>query len=72
MNIVIPIITFVVGAVAGFAIGVFYLRKQFANMAMDQKQIQQMARKMGMNLNQKQLNQMSRMINNMNRYKKKK
>ncbi len=29
MNVVIPIITFVVGAVAGFAVGVFYLKGNF-------------------------------------------
>ena len=70
MDIIIPVITFIVGAVAGFAVGVYYLKKQFSNMAMDQNQIKQMAKQMGMNLNQKQLNQMSRTMNNMNKKKK--
>ncbi len=64
MDIVIPIVTFVVGAIGGFAGGVFYLRRQMSNMSMDNKQIQQMARQMGMNLNQKQLNQMNRKMKN--------
>ncbi len=41
-------------------------------MSSDPKQIQQMARQMGMNLNQKQLNQMSRTMNNMNKKQGKK
>ena len=64
MDIIIPIVTFIVGAVGGFAGGVFYLRRQMSNMSMDNKQIQQMARQMGMNLNQKQLNQMNRKMKN--------
>jgi len=72
MNVVIPIITFIVGAAAGFAIGVFYLKRQFSNMSTDPKQIQQMAKQMGMNLNQKQLNQMSRTMNNMSKKQSKK
>lgn len=64
MDIIIPIVTFIIGAVGGFAGGVFYLRRQMSNMSMDNKQIQQMARQMGMNLNQKQLNQMNRKMKN--------
>ncbi|KXG44108.1 YneF family protein [Tepidibacillus infernus] len=69
MDIVIPILTFIAGGVAGFAGGVYYLRKQMTNMSMDNKQIQQMARQMGVNLNQKQLNQMNKMMQSMNKKK---
>ncbi|AMA74083.1 MULTISPECIES: YneF family protein [Aneurinibacillus] len=62
---IIPILTLLVGVIAGFALGVWYLRNQMANMQMDEKQIQQIARSMGMNLNQKQLNQMTRRMQNM-------
>jgi len=72
MDIAIPIITFIVGAVGGFAGGVFYLKKQMTNMSMDNKQMQQMAKQMGVNLNQKQLNQMNRMMQNTNKSKNKK
>jgi len=62
---IIPILTLLVGLVGGFYGGVYYLRKQMANMQMDEKQLQAMARSMGMNLNQKQLKQMSRNMKNM-------
>lgn len=62
---IIPILTLILGLVGGFFIGVYYLRKQMTNMQMDEKQIQTMARSMGMNLNQKQLKQMSRNMKNM-------
>ncbi|MBO8164628.1 MAG: YneF family protein [Brevibacillus sp.] len=62
---IIPILTLIVGLVAGFFGGTYYLRKQLSNMQMDEKQIQAMARSMGMNLNQKQLKQMTRNMKNM-------
>ncbi|MGD8191997.1 YneF family protein [Brevibacillus ginsengisoli] len=61
---IIPILTLILGLVGGFFIGVYYLRKQVSNMQMDEKQIQTMARSMGMNLNQKQLKQMTRNMKN--------
>ncbi|QDX92626.1 YneF family protein [Brevibacterium sp. JNUCC-42] len=64
-NWVIPIVTLLAGLAGGFYGGVHYLKKQVANMQMDEKQIQTMARSMGMNLNQKQLKQMSRNMKNM-------
>ncbi len=64
-NVIIPILTLIVGLIGGFYAGVYYLRKQLSNMQMDEKQIQMMARSMGMNLNQKQLKQMSRNMKNM-------
>ncbi|WP_232697780.1 YneF family protein [Brevibacillus daliensis] len=64
-NWVIPIVTLLLGLAGGFYGGVQYLKKQMSNMQMDEKQIQAMARSMGMNLNQKQLKQMSRNMKNM-------
>ncbi|MFT9848711.1 YneF family protein [Aneurinibacillus sp. REN35] len=61
---IIPVLTLIVGLVGGFAIGVWYLKNQMSNMQMDEKQLQQIARSMGMNLNQKQLNQMTRRMQN--------
>ncbi|USG68496.1 YneF family protein [Brevibacillus ruminantium] len=69
-NWVIPIVTLLVGLAGGFFGGTYYLRKQVENMQMDDKQIQAMARSMGMNLNQKQLKQMSRNMKNMKMPKK--
>ncbi|WP_126429399.1 YneF family protein [Brevibacillus marinus] len=65
MDWIIPILTLVVGLIAGFFGGAYYLRRQLSNMQMDEKQIQAMARSMGMNLNQKQLKQMTRSMKNM-------
>jgi uncharacterized protein YneF (UPF0154 family) len=61
---IIPILTLLIGLAGGFAIGVWYLKNQMTNMQMDEKQLQQIARSMGMNLNQKQLNQMTRRMQN--------
>ncbi|WCN37371.1 YneF family protein [Aneurinibacillus uraniidurans] len=55
-----PVLTLILGLAGGFALGVWYLKNQMTNMQMDEKQIQQIARSMGMNLNQKQMNQLSR------------
>jgi uncharacterized protein len=66
-NIILPILTLIIGLVGGFALGVWYLRRQMTNMQMDEKQIQQIARSMGMNLNQKQLNQMTRKMQQNNK-----
>jgi uncharacterized protein YneF (UPF0154 family) len=62
---IIPILTLIAGLIGGFFAGTYYLRKQLENMQMDEKQLQAMARSMGMNLNQKQLKQMSRTMKNM-------
>ncbi|WP_027415618.1 YneF family protein [Aneurinibacillus terranovensis] len=71
-TIILPILTLLIGLAGGFAIGVWYLRRQMSNMQMDEKQLQQIARSMGMNLNQKQLNQMSRRMQNVKLTDKKK
>ncbi|NGQ97398.1 YneF family protein [Brevibacillus sp. SYP-B805] len=62
---IIPILTLLAGLIGGFFLGAYYLRRQLSNMQMDDKQLQAMARSMGVNLNQKQLKQMSRTMKNM-------
>ncbi|MFD2615110.1 YneF family protein [Paenibacillus gansuensis] len=69
-NIVIPIVTLIVGLVGGFLIGVWYLRKQMEKMQNDPAMIQQMAKQMGYNLNKQQMNKMQNMMKNQNFNKK--
>lgn len=64
MEIVIPIITLIVGLVAGFAIGVFYLRRQLTKMQNDPQMLQKMAKQMGYNLNGKQMQRAQQMMKN--------
>ncbi len=64
-DIIIPIITLIAGLIAGFFGGAYYLKKQMTNMQFDEKQMAQIARSMGMNVNQKQLRQMSQRMKNM-------
>ncbi len=66
MDIVIPTLTLIVGIIIGFIVGVHYLKRKMTNMTMDENQMKQMAKQMGMNLNQKQINQMNRMMRNRN------
>jgi uncharacterized protein YneF (UPF0154 family) len=68
-DIIIPIVTLLVGLVGGFFIGIYYLKRQMTNMKMDDKQLQAMAKSMGMNLNPKQMAQASKMMKNMNNKK---
>jgi uncharacterized protein YneF (UPF0154 family) len=63
VDIIIPIVTFVVGGIAGFAGGVFYLKRQLTNMQNDPETMQKMAKQMGYNLNKNQMNQMQKMMN---------
>lgn len=75
-NIVIPIVTLVVGLIGGFVIGVFYLRKQIENMqnnpeamrkqleSMNPETMQHMAKSMGLNLNNKQMQKAQQMMRN--------
>lgn len=63
-NIVIPIVTLIVGAVGGFFGGVFYLRKQIEKMQSDPEMIQRMAKQMGYNLNKQQMNRAQNMMKN--------
>ncbi|GGK07806.1 hypothetical protein GCM10007043_22320 [Calditerricola satsumensis] len=70
MEFLIPVLTFIGGAVLGFFGGVFYLRKQFARMQMDPQQLQRIARSMGIHLNQKQLNQVQQLMKNWHKKKR--
>ncbi len=63
-NIVIPIVTLIVGLAGGFFIGVFYLRKQLEKMQNDPEMIQKMAKQMGYNLNKQQMNRAQNMMKN--------
>lgn len=64
MEIVIPIITLIVGLVGGFFIGVVYLRKQLTKMQSDPQALQKMAQQMGYNLNSKQMQRAQQMMKN--------
>ncbi|MFX3631306.1 MAG: YneF family protein [Candidatus Pristimantibacillus sp.] len=63
-DIIIPIVTLIVGAVGGFFIGVFYLRKQLEKMQNDPEMIQKMAKQMGYNLNKQQMTRAQNMMKN--------
>ncbi len=63
-NIIIPVITGIVGIVIGFFVGAFYLRKQIEKLQSDPKMLQEMAKKMGYNVNKQQLNKMQNMLKN--------
>lgn len=64
MDIVIPIITLIVGLIGGFFIGVFYLRKQMEKMQNDPQMLQKMAKQMGYNMNGKQMQRAQQMMKN--------
>lgn len=63
-NYIIPAVTLIIGAVGGFFIGVYYLRKQIENMQNDPAMLQKMAKQMGYNLNNQQLNKAQKMMKN--------
>ncbi|MBW7457524.1 YneF family protein [Paenibacillus sepulcri] len=63
-NIIIPIVTLLLGAVGGFFIGVFYLRKQLEKMQNDPEMLQKMAKQMGYNMNKSQLQKAQSMMKN--------
>ncbi|MOA18046.1 hypothetical protein D3C78_1383310 [compost metagenome] len=56
--------TLIVGAVGGFFVGVFYLRKQLEKMQNDPEMIQKMAKQMGYNLNKQQMQKAQHMMKN--------
>ncbi|WP_134699820.1 YneF family protein [Ammoniphilus sp. YIM 78166] len=68
-NYIIPILTLILGLVGGFFGGVYYLKHQMTNLKMDEKQLQAMAKSMGMNLNQKQIMQASKAMKSMQQNK---
>ncbi|ALS30051.1 YneF family protein [Paenibacillus cisolokensis] len=62
-DIVIPVLTLIVGAVGGFVGGVFYLRKQLEKMQRDPEALQKMAKQMGYNLNKQQMAKAQQLLN---------
>ena len=61
-DIVIPIVTLVVGAVLGFIAGVFYLRNQMTKMQNNPEMLAKMAKQMGYNMNKQQLQKAQQMM----------
>lgn len=61
---IVPIITLIVGAAAGFAGGVYYLRRQLEKMQSDPEMLQKMAKQMGYNLNNQQMKKAQAMMKN--------
>jgi uncharacterized protein YneF (UPF0154 family) len=65
-DIVIPILTLIVGLILGFLIGVYYLRYQMTKMQSNPEMLQKMAKQMGYNMNNQQLQQAQKMMKNQN------
>ncbi|MFC4810732.1 YneF family protein [Paenibacillus sp. GCM10023250] len=65
-TVIISIITLIVGAVGGFFVGVFYLRKQLEKMQNDPEMLKKMAKQMGYNMNNQQLQKAQQMMKNQN------
>jgi len=63
---IIPILTLIVGLVAGFIIGVYYLRSQMTKMQSNPEMLQKMAKQMGYNMNSQQLAKAQQMMKNQN------
>lgn len=61
-DIIIPIVTLIVGLIVGFAGGVFYLRGQLTKMQNDPEMLQKVAKQMGYNLNKQQLQRAQQMM----------
>lgn len=61
-DIIIPIVTLLVGAIGGFIIGVFYLRRQMTKMQSDPEMLERMAKQMGYNMNKQQMNKVQQMM----------
>ncbi|QHW31533.1 YneF family protein [Paenibacillus rhizovicinus] len=63
-TVIISIITLIVGAVGGFFVGVYYLRKQLEKMQNDPEMLKKMAKQMGYNMNNQQLSKAQNMMKN--------
>ncbi|MBM7567992.1 YneF family protein [Paenibacillus sacheonensis] len=63
-TVIISIITLIVGAVGGFFVGVYYLRKQLEKMQNDPEMLKKMAKQMGYNMNNQQLQKAQTMMKN--------
>jgi uncharacterized protein YneF (UPF0154 family) len=70
VEVIILVVTLIVGLVGGFFIGVYVLRRQMESMQQDPEKMREMAKKMGYNVNQKQVNQMQQMMRNQQRRRK--
>ncbi|MVO99774.1 MULTISPECIES: YneF family protein [Paenibacillus] len=70
-DIIIPILTLIVGLVGGFFIGVYYLRRQLESMQNNPEMIQKMAKQMGYNMNKQQMTKVQSMMKNQNMSPKK-
>jgi hypothetical protein len=66
-NVIIPIVTLIIGAVIGFIIGVFYLRSQLTKMQNNPEMLAKMAKQMGYNMNKQQIQKAQQMMRNQNR-----
>jgi uncharacterized protein len=63
-NVLIPILTLIVGLIAGFFGGVYYLRSQMTKMQSNPEMLQKMAKQMGYNMNKQQLQRAQQMMKN--------
>lgn len=70
VEVIILVVTLIIGLVGGFFIGVYVLRRQMESMQQDPEKMREMAKKMGYNVNQKQVNQMQQMMRNQQRRRK--
>jgi uncharacterized protein YneF (UPF0154 family) len=69
-EVAIPIITLIAGLVGGFFIGVYYLSRQLESMQNNPEMMQQMAKKMGYNMNKQQLSKAQQMMKSQIKNKK--
>lgn len=63
-DIIIPIVTLLVGGVGGFFVGIYTFKRQMEKMQNDPEMIQKMAKQMGYNLNKQQMAKMQHMMKN--------
>jgi uncharacterized protein YneF (UPF0154 family) len=70
VEVIILVVTLIIGLIGGFFIGVYVLRRQMESMQQDPEKMREMAKKMGYNVNQKQVNQMQQMMRNQQRRRK--
>ncbi|SFA80213.1 hypothetical protein SAMN05216312_101575 [Cohnella sp. OV330] len=65
-DILIPVLTLIVGLALGFLGGVFYLRSQMTKMQNNPDMLAKMAKQMGYNMNKQQLQKAQQMMKNQN------
>jgi len=68
-NVVVPIVTGIVGLILGFIGGVFYLRSQLTRMQNNPEMLQKMAKQMGYNMNKQQLNKAQQMLQQQQKFR---